>query len=180
MPGAWSKPREFARLADSRAEFEVEIPASELAGIPAEWMGTPAAFSASLRFAREQGQAVVDVVVKGELQGTCQRCLQPLRWPVDSASHVVLVASEAEAGRLPAEIETFLAAEGRCDLAALVAEEVLLSLPIVPRHAPGSPCALAADDGRVGDAGEPGAEAPAADTQRPFADLRALLERDRH
>ena len=184
MPGAWSKPREFARLADSHAEFEVEIPVSELPGIPAEWTGTPAVIAARLRFLREQGQAMAEVAVKGELAGTCQRCLQALLLPVDSASRVALVASEDEAGRLPAEYETFLAAEGRCELAALVAEEVLLSLPIVPRHAPGEPCALAADEEQAGakdgDAGEPGEDAPAADTQRPFADLRALLERGKH
>ncbi len=184
MPGAWSKPREFARLADSRAEFEVEIPVSELPGIPAEWRGAPATVAAELRFLREQGQAMAEVAVRAELTGTCQRCLQPMRLPVASGSRVALVASEEEAGRLPAEYETFLAAEGRCELAALVAEEVLLSLPIVPRHAPGSPCAAVADEGLAGamdgEAGGPGDEAPAADTQRPFADLRALLERGKH
>jgi uncharacterized protein len=179
MPGAWSKPREFARLADSRAEFEVEIPVNELPGIPAEWTGTPAVIAARLRFLREQGQAMAEVAVQGELAGTCQRCMQALRLPLQSASRVALVASEDEAGRLPAEYETFLAAEGRCELAALVAEEVLLSLPIVPRHAPGSPCELAADEGQVA-AGEPGEAGPVADTQRPFADLRALMERGKH
>lgn len=187
MPGAWSKPREFARLADSRAEFEVGIPVGELPGIPAEWTGTPATVAAEVRFLREQGQAMAEVAVKGELTGTCQRCMQAMRLPLASSSRVALVASEDEAGRLPAEYETFLAAEGRCELAALVAEEVLLSLPIVPRHAPGEPCALAADegapgeiDGESGGLGQPGDEAPAADTQRPFADLRALLERGKH
>jgi uncharacterized protein len=184
MPGAWSKPREFARLADSRAEFEVEIPVNELPGIPAEWKVAPALVAAQLRFLREQGQAMAEVAVRARLTGTCQRCLQALQLPVESASRVALVASEDEAGRLPAEYETFLAAEGRCELAALVAEEVLLSLPIVPRHAPGEACALAADEGAAaaedGEPGGPGDEAPPADTQRPFADLRALLERGKH
>lgn len=176
MPGGWSKPREFARLADTRAEFEVEIPVGELPGIPADWTAVPTVVSATVKFARERGHAVADVAIRGELAATCQRCLQAMGWPLDSGSRVALVASEAEAGEAPAEYETFLAAEGRCDLAALVAEEVLLSLPLVPHHPEGAAC----EPAPAGAAAVVDADAAPTETQRPFADLRALLERDGH
>jgi uncharacterized protein len=170
-------PREFARLADLRAGFEYEIPVSELPGLPSEWVEVPAVVAATLRFSRERGVAMVDVGVQGELNGTCQLCLKPLRWPIASQSRVALVASEAEGGELPAELESFLAPEGRCELAAIVAEEVLLALPIVPQHAEGEPC----EAGPAAAAGlglQSTDEAPVdGEVQRPFADLRALLKR---
>jgi uncharacterized protein len=177
MSGGWSKPREFARLADMRAEFEYEIPVGELPGLPSEWTASPVMVAAKVRFGRERAIAVADLVVRGELQGTCQRCLQPLRWRIDAESQVALVASESEAGELPPEFESFLAPGGRCELAALVAEEVLLALPIVPHHAEGERCESA-----LADAAGPGPLAPDeaaghGDVQRPFADLRALLKR---
>jgi uncharacterized metal-binding protein YceD (DUF177 family) len=102
-----------------------------------------------------------------------------MRLPVAADSQLVVVDSEAQAAAVPEEFETFLAPEGRCTLAALAAEELLLSLPIVPRHASDAQCAplgvsaaaavAAAPAGTPGGAGE--------ETQRPFADLRALLER---
>jgi uncharacterized protein len=177
MSGGWSKPREFARLADMRAEFEYEIPVSELPGLPSDWIEAPATMSARLRFGRQRGIAVADVIVRGELQGTCQRCLQPLRWPVAAESHVALVASEAEAGELPAELESFLAPEGRCELAALVAEEVLLALPIVPHHAEGERCESGLAEAAAPESLAADEAAGHGETQRPFADLRALLER---
>lgn len=178
MSGGWSKPREFARLADMRAEFEYEIPVSELPGLPSEWAGSQALVSAKVRFGRERGFAVADVVVRGKLHGICQRCLQPLQWPVDADSHVALVASEAEAGELPPEFESFLAPEGRCELAALVAEEVLLALPIVPQHAEGERCVSALAEVATPVSLAPDAAAGHGETQRPFAELRALLKRD--
>jgi uncharacterized metal-binding protein YceD (DUF177 family) len=81
---------------------------------------------------------------------------------------VVLLASEAEAERAPPEDETFLAPEGWVSAAELAAEELLLALPQAPRHANVADCQL-------------GSDAPVDDdqveTQRPFADLRALLKR---
>ena len=47
---------------------------------------------------------------------------------------MLLVGSEREAEEAPVGWETYLAPEGRLSLAALVAEELLLALPIVPLH----------------------------------------------
>ena len=81
-------------------------------------------------------------------------------------------------------METFLAPDGRLSLAALVAEELLLALPIVPVHRTSAACQplLAARPiGALDEAKDPSgvgaAPADGAAVARPFADLRALLER---
>jgi uncharacterized protein len=178
MPGGWPKPREIAKLADSRAEFEFAIPVAELPGIPAELSLADEPVRVKLRFEREQGTPIAEVNIRATLRPLCQRCLAPMNLQIAADSRVAVVESEAAADRVPGEMETFLAPEGRCDLVLLAAEELLLALPIVPRHAPGEPCVPAAeiaDEALVPamDAGAP------VETQRPFADLRALLERDK-
>lgn len=185
MPGGWSKQHDYAKLADARAELEYSIPfealqaqARELgqelgAGVSA----TDEPLRAELRFAREQGQAVATVKVRGAVRLQCQRCMQPFTLSLSLDSRVALLRSEQEADGMPADLETVLAPEGRISAAALVGEEVLLALPIAPRHEQLSECAAdaglaatPADEDR-----DEGTEAGA--TRRPFADLRALLDK---
>jgi uncharacterized protein len=133
---------------------------------------------AQVRFGREQGFAVADVELRAQLQVVCQRCMAPMPLTVESHSPVLVVETEREAEEAPAGWETFLAPEGRLSLAALVAEEVLLAIPIVPLHDAGPSCAAAAPDAVA--ATPAGPEAAAIEegaTVRPFADLKALLER---
>jgi uncharacterized protein len=112
-------------------------------------------------------QASVDVVL------TCQRCLQPLRQALVVERDLRFVADEAEAERLDEDSDDdVLALPGRgLDVPALVEDELILALPLVPRHErcpkplPGSAPEAAPDAGLT---------APA--TRRPFEVLRALRE----
>lgn len=66
---------------------------------------------------------------------TCQRCLQPMAQPLDVDQRIRFVHGEARAEALDAEIEDdVLALSKSLDLRALVEDELLLALPIVPRH----------------------------------------------
>jgi len=172
MPEGWSKVRELAKLADMHAHFELEIPVGDLPGIPEEFSLAEGPVRAVLRFGREQGRAVAHVTLNAVLTPVCQRCLGAMRMPVAADSRLALLESEAQAADVPEEYESFLAPDGQCTLSALVAEELLLALPIVPRHGAGEPCG-------AGEAVEvtPAARSGATETQRPFAGLRALLER---
>lgn len=172
MPEGWSKARELAKLAEMRAQFEFEIPLGDLPGIPKEFSSAEGPVRTTMRFGREQGLAVVHITLGAVLTPVCQRCLGAMRLPIAADSRLALVASEAQAAEVPEEFETFLAADGQCQLAALAAEELLLSLPIAPRHGAAENCGTSAAV-----AAEPAVETRAEETQRPFADLRALLER---
>ena len=182
MPNGWSKPRDLAKLAEMRARFEFEIPLGDLPGIPDEFTLADGPVRVWLQFGCERGVAVADVRVQAVLKPLCQRCLQEMRLEIASESHVAVVDGEAQAAKVPEELETFLAPDGHGTLAAMAAEELLLSLPIVPRHAAGERC-LAADAGESAVKVVPvllGATAVVEETQRPFADLRALLERGKN
>jgi uncharacterized protein len=177
MPGGSSKLRDVRKLAETRAEFQFDIPVTQLPGIPADVSAASETVHARLRFSREQGLNVAEVALRGDVELTCQRCMQRMRFGVDTSSRVAVVNTETEADAVPAQWDTFLAAEGCLSLAALAAEELLLALPIVPLHAPEDGCAT--PSAPIGSA--------AADTKvqvpqetamtQPFAQLRAMLER---
>ena len=179
MPGGASKLRDVRKLADTRSTLDLDIPVAELPGLPLELITAAGQVHARLQFGREQGFMVAQVALRGQLELICQRCMRPMPLQVDTDSPVLLVESESEAQNAPVEWETYLAADGRLSPAALAAEELLLTLPIVPLH-PAADCdALKGASVPAPEAG-PGASSPGEEgtaKTRPFADLRALLDR---
>lgn len=77
--------------------------------------------------------------IEGALHLQCQRCLGPLDYAVDVANTLLLVprgtraAEELDDPRAPDAIE----ASAELDVAELIEDEVLLSLPFAPRHPEG-------------------------------------------
>lgn len=164
MPGGWLKQQDVARLADAQAEFDARIPLGELS-VPAEVSATPEPLHAQVRFGREQLLPVATVTVRGSVGLVCQRCLLPMMYVVDTSARLALIEREDQAVDVPEDLEIFLAPEGRVSIAALVCEELLLALPLAPRHDTQCGSSPAAD------------EVPeVSETQRPFADLRELLK----
>lgn len=73
---------------------------------------------------------------RAELALCCQRCLGPVHETVAIAKPLRFVSDEAQAAALDAEMEDdVLALERALDLRELVEDELLLALPLVPRHA---------------------------------------------
>ncbi len=181
MPDGASKLRDVNQLSDTGAAFEYELAVAQLPGFPLPHSAGDGTVRARLRFGREQGWPKAQVALEAELDMICQRCMRPMRVQVGADSPVLLVDSEQAAENAPEGSETFLAAEGRLSIAALVAEELMLALPLAPLHERLAQCLppepgpalkiAAAPDSLPAGAGAPGP------VTRPFADLRALMER---
>lgn len=76
--------------------------------------------------------------VHAEVQLRCQRCMEPLVLTLDCELSLLVVESEAELKALPDE-DTALDAlvmdpEQGLDVLAVIEDELLLSLPLVPMH----------------------------------------------
>ena len=95
----------------------------------------------------------------------CQRCLSAVATPVSIDRSLLFVPGEDAAAALDAESEQDVLALNRdLDLLELIEDELLLSLPIVPRHAEcPQPIVLPADEGDE-----------AEKASHPFAGLAAL------
>lgn len=154
------------RLADGGAEVDFAVALSQLPGVAA---GVAGSVAGRASFARTQGLPVAELTVRGAATLECQRCMQPMSVPIDTIVRVALVASEADVARVPPELEPVLAPGGRVSISALLAEELLLTLPIVALHGEGEPCAASPAQTAAGE--------PAQDTHKPFARLADLLRR---
>ena len=82
---------------------------------------------------------ILDLALKGCLHLVCQRCLQDCAVNLDEKRRFVLVATEAEADDYPLEDEAQepLVASQHFNLLETIEDEVLLSLPLIPKHPEG-------------------------------------------
>ncbi len=83
------------------------------------------------------GEPEVWLELEGEAEVPleCQRCLQPMKEHLQVQRRFRFVRHEDEAARLDEESEDdVLALPARLDLQALLEDELILALPIVPRH----------------------------------------------
>jgi DUF177 domain-containing protein len=91
------------------------------------------------------GRPCLRVTVSGRLELVCQRCLKPYPHELRSETLMPLARSEAELAGWEREdpLLDCLLADSRLDVQMLVEDEILLSLPAVPKH-PDPACGKAA------------------------------------
>ncbi len=86
------------------------------------------------------GQRYLSVRIKATPTLECQRCMQPFLLPIDAESRLQVVKSEADldaedatADEADEPTERILGSQ-RFDVMALIEDELILSLPYVPKH----------------------------------------------
>lgn len=108
------------------------------------------------------------VVAQTTLPLICQRCMAPVETPIASDRWFRFAPDEASAAVLDEESEEdVLVLSGAFDLHELVEDELLMSLPLVPRH---EHCPV---DVKLAVA-DPGFESAAEEKANPFAKLASL------
>ena len=118
----------------------------------------------------EQGLRFVEGLLQTEVELICQRCLGPLRLPLEVTVSLALVRTEAEAACLPDQREPLLVTGTDLAVADLVEDELLLALPQIPRHRDTCECEA------VGYYTPPSGPALDAGQARAFAALASLLQ----
>jgi len=115
----------LTRLADLQA------PPQDLALHPVAWQ----ARGERVPVSGGEDELWLSLHVRAPVWLTCQRCLQPFEVPLALDRRLRFVRGEAQAEALDAEIEDDVLALSRSlDLRELVEDELLLGLPLVPRH----------------------------------------------
>jgi uncharacterized protein len=125
--------------------------------------------NAQLRFALFERRPTVDAHVSGITVLTCQRCLRPCECTIDE--HALLMVVSNERDDIAGGYEPWLGDAEHLSVIALVEEQVLLALPLVPMHADSDDCRPTTDAESSDESRE--------DRQRPFANLRELIDRRR-
>src|SRR5687767_11311237 len=175
MSLGWSRRAPVDTLVGTETAIDFEIPLAELPRVSHELTGKDGKAIGRVRFSRHLGQAVADLTVSAQPEVVCQRCMLPMRWPVNVDSRVALVSDYDAADRVPEGLEVFLVEADSVSVRDLVDEEILLALPHVARHEEGSECSesemrLPGQEVEADEADDP-------QVQKPFAQLGELLKR---
>lgn len=159
LAGQWPLPS-LPRLAESASP---DVPVPE--GTDVNW----SAQGEERRRAGGRPEIWLRLQASGRLALQCQRCLAPVVETLDFERRFRFVDGEQAAAALDAESEDdVLELRPRLDLRELVEDELLLALPLVPRHAVCPQPLESPPEPAAPDEVEP---------PHPFAALRALKER---
>lgn len=159
------------KLADRGVTLQGEVLLADLERLCDPLSDNVGTVQAKFVFERDERNAVVihsDLSV--EVKMVCQRCLELVTLPIHSESSYAVVKEGANTQSLPKGYDVLELGEDPLDLQALVEEELLLALPIVPAHQP-EECQQPAG------ADEPGPSEDEVTRSNPFSVL-AQLKRD--
>jgi uncharacterized protein len=127
---------EFSRLKERR---EGELAVADFARLREE----TADATGSVQWLAEGGAHALGypqlhVSVKAEVKLMCQRCLTPFAFPIESQTTLVLAKDEEAADELEDKLADddvdVIAGSKNMNLLELVEDEVLLSVPLSPKH----------------------------------------------
>jgi uncharacterized protein len=79
------------------------------------------------------GEPCLRLSVRGSVEVLCQRCLDPIQVPIATDAELQLAESLREISEADDEIDRVLASRDM-SVGELVEDEVILALPMVPRH----------------------------------------------
>lgn len=101
------------------------------------------------------GAPLLDISMAGQVQLCCQRCLNAMDYPI-RLEECLLLRDRDSLDALGDDEEEFdsILAETHLDVLNILEEEILLSLPIAPRHETGD-CMTAANGNRQREAKNP-------------------------
>lgn len=121
-------------LADKRGAIKGHIPINKLDRIADLLFNDTGYVSVELFFDRSGSLAKIEGKIQAVLELRCQNCLQSVEWTVDSDVKLGIVTSIEQANKLPEEFEPLLVEEENILLKDIVEDELLLNLPIFPKH----------------------------------------------
>ncbi len=165
-----SQPLDVSLLGGDGNEFQGSLALSQFPRLRAELAQTRGEVHIRVRFEREEsGRRVMGGEMQTELALTCQRCLQPLQFPVETKFRLALLTAEDDPDRLPEQLEAVALSSVHVNVLELLEDELLLCLPIAPRHRGAEKCTTPQSH-----AGSMISESEIGERHTPFAVLRDL------
>jgi uncharacterized protein len=142
---AWYSLRDLESLAGRHGELSGDLELGKLPRLTGLLQSAEGSVRASLRF-RQRGQGALALTLEYEatVQLICQRCLEPYGERLANRVEMALVEEDTGAS-LPEGLEPVELDEGRLHPAGLVEDELIVALPLVPKHANVEDCGSLAD-----------------------------------
>lgn len=123
------------QLAESRKKIKGELPLEEMERLKELICQNSGKALIDLSFGRDLlGYLYIQGSINAAFKVICQRCNAPMQMNLDIAVKVSPVLSDEEAEKLPKGYDPLLLTGDTISLITMVEEEILLGIPIVPKH----------------------------------------------
>jgi uncharacterized protein len=125
------------RYAEQGLSLDGVLKIADMQRLNANVVASDDTVSIYLQFGKdEQGITFLTGHLETKLTLQCQRCMEPFIYEIISDFVLGIVNTLDEANALPERYEPALAKEGKLALRELIEDEIILNLPIIPRHEP--------------------------------------------
>jgi uncharacterized protein len=133
---AWYSLRDLEALADRGAALSAELTVDTLPRLVSLLDSGAGSVRATLTFSqRRDGWLGAALEYAAAVQLVCQRCLEPFRHEWADRVDLVLADAKAVPATVPEAHEPFELEGGKLRPVELIEDELILALPLVPKHA---------------------------------------------
>jgi uncharacterized protein len=133
---AWYSLRELESLADRGVTLSGELDFGSLTRLKSLVNSDVGSVRATLIFRqRRDGWLALTLAYQAEMQLECQRCLEPYRHEAAESVNIAVADGAALPAAVPAGFEPFELEGGRLQPAQLIEDELIVAIPLVPKHA---------------------------------------------
>lgn len=138
---AWYSSAQLDACADRGAVLHETLELSRLTRLRELLASDAGTVEAALELApRRTGWLPAELRFETRLMLTCQRCLEPLELALEERIELGVVESEAMEGCLPEHRVAVVMENERFKPVQLLEDELIVALPLVPRHASPADC----------------------------------------
>jgi uncharacterized protein len=133
---AWYSLHDLESLADREVALSGELDIGKLMRLKSLLYSDAGSVRATLRFRqRGHGWLALTLDYQAAVELLCQRCLEPMQQELAESVNVVVVDGDSLPATAPTEFEPFELEEGRFQPAQLIEDELIVAVPLVPKHA---------------------------------------------
>jgi uncharacterized protein len=138
---AWYSLRDLESLAQRDVTLSGELDLGKLPRLRGLLHSEVGSVRAALRFRqRRDGWLGVELDYQVSAELKCQRCLEPFRHDAKERVEIVLADAAALPATVPEGFEPFELEEGRLKPAELIEDELIVAIPLVPKHGRSEDC----------------------------------------
>jgi uncharacterized protein len=143
---AWYSLRDLESLASRNTELRAELEVAKMSRLAGLLRSADGSVRAGLRFRQRGGGLALTLEYDTTVQLSCQRCLEPYGQRLAHRVELALVDEGGGHGPPPEGLEPFELDDGRLLPARLIEDELIVAIPLVPKHARVEDCGSLAGD----------------------------------
>ena len=123
------------RLAEARRLLEGEIQLTQMKRLSPLLANEEGAVHLALEFGVDTtGLATMTGTAQANLELLCQRCLEPMAWPLELQLALAFIRPDVDEAGIPGPYEPFVVESVPLRLSDMIEDEIMLALPSIPRH----------------------------------------------